>query len=59
MSGIISATEVSTRLRITVLRRPILFISMPVGTEQTRNQKKTIEVKRLATESESSKSFLT
>jgi hypothetical protein len=34
--------------RRTVFLRPILFISMPVGTEKIRNQKNTSEGKKLA-----------
>ena len=40
----------------TVFLRPILFISMPVGTEKIRNQKNTSDGKKLAAESESPKS---
>ena len=36
--------------------RPILFISMPVGTENIRNQKNTSEGKKLAAESDRPKS---
>ena len=42
--------------RRTVFLRPILFISMPVGTEKIRNQKNTSEGKKLAAESDSPKS---
>ncbi len=38
--------------RSTVFLRPILFMSMPVGTEKIRNQKKTSEGKILADASE-------
>ena len=41
-------TTVTTRLSSTVFFRPILFISIPVGTEKIRNQKKTREGKMLA-----------
>ena len=50
---------VTTRERSTVFLRPILFISMPVGTLKSRNQKNTSEGKMLATESESWRSDLT
>ncbi len=43
----------------TVFLRPILFISMPVGTEKMRNQKKTSEGNRLACESERERSSCT
>ena len=43
----------------TVLRRPILFISMPVGTEKMRNQKNTIVVNRFAVPSARENSVLT
>ena len=42
--------------RSTVFLRPILFISMPVGTEKIRNQKNTSEGKKLAAESDRPKS---
>ena len=42
--------------RRTVFLRPILFISMPVGTEKIRNQKNTSEGKKLAAESDRPKS---
>ena len=43
----------------TVFLRPILFISMPVGTLKMRNQKKTIIGKLLASESVRPRSFCT
>ena len=52
-------TMVTMRDNNTVFLRPILFISIPVGTEKMRNQKKTRDGKILATESESPKSALT
>ena len=52
-------TAVTTRERSTVFLRPILFISMPVGTLNSRNQKNTSEGKMFATESESWRSDLT
>ena len=39
------------RLSSTVLRLPILFISIPVGTEKIKNQKNTSEGRKLAVES--------
>ena len=43
----------------TVFFLPILFISMPVGTEKMRNQKNTSDGKMFATESVSPKSLFT
>ena len=54
-----SDTAVTTRLMSTVFFRPILFISMPVGTEKIRNQKKTSEGKRFACASVSPRSCCT
>lgn len=51
--------KVTTRLISTVFLRPILFISIPVGTEKIRNQKKTRDGKTLAVESDRCKSFFT
>ena len=50
---------VTTSESTTVFLRPILFISMPVGTLKMRNQKKTSEGKMLATESVSPRSSFT
>ena len=52
-------TTVTTRESNTVFLRPILFISIPVGTENIRNQKNTSDGNTLATESLSCKSSLT
>ena len=57
--GISSERIVTTSDRSTVFLRPILFISMPVGTLKMRNQKNTSEGKMLATESESWRSSFT
>ena len=46
-----TASVVTMMERSTVFLRPILFISMPVGTEKMRNQKNTSEGKKLAAES--------
>ena len=54
-----SATTVTTSDSNTVFFLPILFISMPVGTEKMRNQKKTSDGSTLATESLSARSSLT
>ena len=54
-----SESTVRTRLTRTVFLRPILFITMLVGTEQRRNQKKTSEGKRLASLSLRPRSFWT
>lgn len=43
-----SENNVIIKLTNTVFFRPILFINMPVGTENMRNQKKTSEGKTLA-----------
>ena len=50
-TGRSSESSVTTRLSSTVFLRPILFISIPVGTEKMRNQKKTSDGKTLAVES--------
>ena len=44
MIGSAMATSVTRIDHSTVLRRPILFIRMPVGTEKIRNQKNTMVV---------------
>ena len=49
--GMTSDTTVMTSDSSTVFLRPILFISMPVGTLKMRNQKNTSEGNTLATES--------
>ena len=54
-----SDTMVTKSDRSTVFLRPILFISMPVGTEKMRNQKNTNEGSMLAVESLSCKSSFT
>ena len=58
-NGIISERMVTTSESKTVFLRPILFISMPVGTLKMRNQKNTSDGKMLATESESWRSSFT
>ena len=58
-SGMMSDTTVTTSDSSTVFLRPILFISIPVGTLKIRNQKNTKEGNTLATESESPKSSFT
>ena len=58
-SGMMSDTTVTTSDNSTVFLRPILFISIPVGTLKIRNQKNTKEGNTLATESESPKSSFT
>ena len=55
-SGINTASVVMMIEISTVFLRPILFMSMPVGTEKIRNQKNTSEGKKLAAESDSPKS---
>ena len=55
-SGSSTATVVTMSESMTVFLRPILFMSMPVGTEKIRNQKNTSEGKKLAAESLSPKS---
>ena len=50
---------VTTSDSSTVFLRPMRFISIPVGTEKMRNQKKTIDGKTLATESLSPRSAFT
>lgn len=57
--GMASDTSVTTSESSTVRLRPILFISMPVGTEKMRNQKNTSEGSVLATVSVSPRSALT
>ena len=57
--GMSSDTTVTTNESSTVFFRPILFISMPVGTLKMRNQKNTSEGKILATESVRARSFFT
>lgn len=54
-----SDTTVTTNESSTVFFRPILFISMPVGTLKMRNQKNTSEGKILATESVRARSSFT
>lgn len=54
-----SETTVTTSDSSTVFLRPILFISMPVGTENIRNQKKTSDGNRLAVASLRLRSSLT
>ena len=58
-SGSNSDTTVTTSESSTVFFRPILFISIPVGTLKMRNQKNTSEGNTLATESLSDKSAFT
>ena len=58
-NGSKSDTTVTTNDSSTVFLRPILFISMPVGTEKIRNQKNTNDGSTLAVESLSCKSSLT
>ncbi len=48
MMGSAMATSVTRMDHSTVLRRPILFISMPVGTAKISNQKNTMVVNRFA-----------
>ena len=43
ITGTINARTVTTRLSNTVFFLPIRFINIPVGTENIKNQKKTIE----------------
>ena len=57
--GINKDTTVTMSESNTVFLRPILFISIPVGTEKMRNQKNTSEGKILATESDSPRSSFT
>ena len=54
-----SAATVTANESSTVRLRPMRFISMPVGTENIRNQKNTSEGSTLATESLNCKSSLT
>ena len=58
-SGNSRDTTVTTRESNTVFFRPILFISIPVGTLKMRNQKKTSEGNTLATESLNARSSFT
>ena len=58
-NGRSSDTTVTASERSTVFFRPILFISMPVGTEKMRNQKNTRDGNTLAVESLSCKSSFT
>ncbi len=53
------ATKVTAMLRTTVFFRPIEFISSPVGTENTANQRNTIIGRRFARVSLRWKSCLT
>ena len=57
--GSSSDTTVTSKESSTVFFRPNLFISTPVGTENSRNQKKTSEGKIFAVASLSPRSFLT
>lgn len=57
-TGSSNASAVTTRLISTVLRRPIRFISRPVGTEKIRNHRNTISGNSPAMVSDSPKSFL-
>ena len=54
-----SETTVTTSDSSTVFLRPMRFISMPVGTEKIRNQKKTSDGNRLAVASLRLRSSLT
>ena len=58
-SGRSSDTMVTISESSTVFLRPILFISIPVGTEKIRNQKNTNDGSTLAVESLSCRSSLT
>jgi len=58
-TGMNRDVTVIIRLIRTVFFRPILFMSMPVGTENIRNQKNTSEGKRFACASVRFKSFWT
>ena len=58
-SGNINENNVMTRLSMTVLLRPIRFMSRPVGIEKIRNQKNTNDGKMLACESVKPKSAFT
>ena len=58
-SGMNSDTTVTMSDSSTVFFRPILFISMPVGTEKIRNQKNTSDGKMFAVLSFSPKSSFT
>ena len=53
------ASAVTTRLSSTVLRLPILFIINPVGTDRKKNQRNTMDGRKLATVSDSAKSAFT
>ena len=57
--GISSDSTVTPSESNTVFLRPILFISIPVGTLKIRNQKNTSEGKMLAVESFSARSSFT
>ena len=59
INGMNSDTTVTISDSNTVFLRPILFISIPVGTEKMRNQKNTNEGNMLATESDSPRSSFT
>ena len=58
-SGMMSDTTVTISDSSTVFLRPILFISMPVGTLKMRNQKNTSEGNMFATLSVSPRSSFT
>ena len=58
-SGNSSDTMVTTSERSTVFLRPILFISIPVGTLKIKNQKNTSDGKMLAVLSFSARSSFT
>ena len=57
--GIMSDNAVTRMEMRTVFFLPILFISIPVGTEKIRNQKNTSDGSMLACESASERSFCT
>ena len=52
------AAVVAATLSATVLRRPSLFMSMPVGSDSTRNQTNSIAPSMFADVSDSPKSAL-
>ena len=58
-TGSSSETTVTAKESNTVFFLPILFISIPVGTEKMRNQKKTSEGNTFAVASFSPRSFFT
>ena len=58
-SGTMSETTVTASESSTVRLRPMRFMSMPVGTEKMRNQKKTSDGSTLATVSLRPRSALT